>query len=137
MMSLFFFIRCTSQNIKIKDYTNTAEMSYFFARINPTNIITKELYDRGLYIKVFEISDSKATPENSFDETDEFLSSYIISIVPDGDYYTSSKLYKLEGLLNPKIIEIRKEIYPNFLIIIESGTFKTKKIETFKFNGLN
>ena len=112
------------------------DINYIFARINLKNIISKELYDRGIFIKIFEISDSKATLKIISEGTEEFLSSYIISVVSDGDYYTGSKLYKVEGLLNPKIIEIQKESYPNFIINIEYGKSKNRKIEILKFEGV-
>ena len=43
----------------------------------------------------------------------------MISIAPDGNYYTWSKLYKIEALVNPKILEIKETKYPNFILKIE------------------
>tara|TARA_B110000240_G_scaffold198066_1_gene256137 strand:+ start:3685 stop:4116 length:432 start_codon:yes stop_codon:yes gene_type:complete len=136
LITLLTFLSCSSQNLKIKDFSDKKDINYIFARINLKNIISKELYDRGIFIKIFEISDSKATLKNISEGTEEFLSSYIISVVSDGDYYTGSKLYKVEGLLNPKIIEIQKESYPDFIINIEYGTSKNRKIEILKFEGV-
>ena len=79
-------------------------MNYLFARIAPKLTINKELYKESLYITIYQLSDSKATPENFFDGYDGTLASFIVSIIPDGDYYTRSKLYKIEGFLNPKIL---------------------------------
>tara|TARA_B110001450_G_C17647014_1_gene491648 strand:+ start:1697 stop:2128 length:432 start_codon:yes stop_codon:yes gene_type:complete len=136
LITLLTFLSCSSQNLKIKDFSGKKDINYIFARINLKNIISKELYDRGIFIKIFEISDSKATLKIISEGTEEFLSSYIISVVSDGDYYTGSKLYKVEGLLNPKIIEIQKESYPNFIINIEYGKSKNRKIEILKFEGV-
>tara|TARA_R110001583_G_scaffold147991_2_gene299976 strand:- start:5698 stop:6051 length:354 start_codon:yes stop_codon:yes gene_type:complete len=111
------------------------EMNYIFARIYPENIIRKELFKNGLYVTIFKISDSKVTPEN-FSEGDEFLQSYMISVTPDGDYYTNSKLYKIEGLCNPKILEIKETTFPKFLIKVEHGLFNDRKTKLFELEGV-
>ena len=79
--------------------------------------------------------DSKVTPEN-FSEGDEFLQSYMISVTPDGDYYTNSKLYKIEGLCNPKILEIKETTFPKFLIKVEHGLFNDRKTKLFELEGV-
>ena len=135
-ITLITFLSCSSQNLIIKDFSDKKDINYIFARINLKNIISKELYDRGIFIKIFEISDSKVTPDKEFDGTEEFFSSYIISVTPDGDYYSGSKLYKVEGLLNPEIIEIQEETYPNFIINLEYGALKNRKIKAIKFEGI-
>lgn len=131
ILFIFFFVNCKAQ--KIKDLSSNQEMNYIFARIY-TKSITKELYDGILFVTIYEISDSNATPED-FSEGEEFLYSYLISVIPDGDYYSYSKLYKVEGLINPKILEIKETIFPMFSIKIEHGDYKNRKIEVFEFEG--
>lgn len=126
---------CFGQTGKIKDLSNDIEMNYIFARINPENIVIKKLYNSGLYVTIYQISDSKATPENFSEGTEEFLISYIISITEDGDYYTGSKLYKLEGLIYPENLEIKELVYPKFLVSIEHGFYNKRKLESFIFDG--
>jgi len=109
-------------------------MNYVFARIY-TKSKTKELYNKGLFVTIYKMSDSKATPK---ERIEDFLSSYIISVRPDGDYYSYSKLYKIEGLIIPKIIEIKETVAPNFSIKIEHGSYRDnkRKMEIFEFEGV-
>ena len=131
---LFFLIsNCTAQDIK--DLSKNKEMNYIFARINPKNTVSKELYKGGLFVTIYELSDSKATPSKYMED---FLTSYIISVIPDGDYYyPGSKLYKIEGLAIPEILEIKEINPPNsFTIKIEYGVVGEKKVKTFNFDGI-
>jgi len=110
-------------------------MNYIIANIRDTGIVRKKLYKRGLFVTVFPIADSKATPKGYFDSSDEVLDSYIISIVPDGDYYTSSKLFKIEGLCKPEILELIETKYPEIQIKIESGFMNNRVTKIYKING--
>ena len=74
--------------------------------------------------------DSKLSPKND-KETEEILSSFLISMIPDGDYYTESNLIKIRGFLNPKFINISEKEYPNFEIEIEHGPFKQRKVDNY------
>jgi len=131
-------INCNSQELKVIELVEEeySEMKYIFARIVPEFTVQKELYKGGLFLTIFLISDSKATPEKIFPGTEEFLDSYFVSITEDGDYYSGSKLYKIEGLINPKILEIKETNYPKFYIKIEHGFNKNKRIKLFEFKGL-
>ena len=126
---------CKAQQPKVKDLSNNIKVSYILGNIWEKPII-EELWKGGLYIKIFKMSDSKATPEGLFEGYGGILSSLIISVLPDGDYYTNSRLYKIEGLANPKIIEIKETTYPKFSIKIEHGFYDKRKIETFEFEGV-
>ncbi|AOW09796.1 hypothetical protein [Flavobacterium gilvum] len=132
----FFFLNCKSQNLKVKNLEKKVELNYVIANLQIDNTVQKELWDRSQFIKIFTISDSKATPKGLFEGTDEVLSSLIISATPDGDYYTKSKLYKIEGINNPKITEIKEGKFPEFSITIEHGFYDKRKSETFKFKGV-
>lgn len=128
-------VGCKAQNFKLNNLSKNVEMNYIFARIVTEDVITKDLYDRGLFATIYRISDTKKTTED-YSDGDEFLSSYIISVVPDSDYYTDSVLYKLEGFINPKILEIKETKYPNFIVKIEYGSFlNERKIEKFEIRG--
>ena len=132
---LYFFTlnSCKSQEISVKDLANEVDMNYIFARINPTQISSTSLYNNGLFVNIYKLSDSKITPEK-FKE--DFLSSYLVSVIPDGDYYSYSKLYKIEGLYNPKIIEVKEtQGLFNFIIKIEFGIYNNRQIQNFELEG--
>ena len=93
------------------------------------------LFNRAFFVSVYQISDSRATTENHFAESDEILSSMIISIVPDGNYYTKSKLHKIEALVNPELVDINEINYPRFTISITHGFIDNRLTENFSFNG--
>jgi hypothetical protein len=111
------------------------DLMYVLAGIYPETIVQKEIYEDLLYAKIFLISDANITPDD-FSETEEYLSSYFIILLEDGEWTTANKLYKLEGLFNPKIIEIKATKYPNFTIKIEYGILGEKKVKTFNFDGI-
>lgn len=136
ILLLSIICSCNAQNMQLIDMSSNQEMNYVFARVYPESIIRKELFKNGLYVTIFKISDPKVTPEN-FSEGDEFLQSYIISVTPDGDYYTNSKLYKIEGFCNPKILEIKETTYPMVTIKVEHGVYSDRKVETFTLEGVN
>ena len=132
---LYFFTlnSCKSQEILVKDLANEVDMNYIFARINPTQISSTSLYNDGLFVNIYKLSDSKITPEKFMED---FLSSYLVSVIPDGDYYSYSKLYKIEGLYNPKIIEVKEtQGLFNFIIKIEFGIYNNRQIQNFELEG--
>lgn len=133
---MLFCLSCKAQKVLVKDISNNVDMNYLFARLDSKDIFNQELWNGGQYVKVFKISDSKATPENYFEGTDEVLTSLIISTVPDGDYYSSSKLYKIEGICNPTIIEIKEIKYPRFTLKIEHGFTNSRNVDTFELDGV-
>ena len=126
---------CLSQNIIVKDLSSSSGLNYILSNIWEETIIGKELWNGGQYVKIFKISDSKVTPEEYFQVTGEILSSLIISSTPDGDYYTTSKLYKIEGIYNPKVLEIKEEKYPIFSVKFEHGFYGKRKTEVLKFGN--
>ena len=136
LLLMLFCLSCKAQKVVVKDISNNVDMNYLFARLDSKDIFNQELWNGGQYVKVFKISDSKATPENYFEGTDEVLTSLIISTVPDGDYYTNSKLYKIEGLCNPTILEIKEEEQFKFSIKIEYGAFNKREVEVFELVGV-
>ena len=129
------FISCKAQLPKVKNLSNNQQLNYIFANIFPKEIMRKELYRGGLFVTIFQISDSKATPKDYFEDGHEILYSLIISVAPDGEY-TDSRLYKIEGLYNPKIEEIKETKYPKFSVKIEYGPYDKRKIELFEFEGV-
>lgn len=87
-------------------------------------------------MKIFRFSDSKTSTESLSLETEEFYDSYLVSISPDDDFYTKSKLYKIEKLFNPKILEIKEGEYPFVKLKVEYGFAKKRKTESFELKGL-
>ncbi len=132
IVSIVTLSGCRAQKNELYEFSNNAEMNYIFSRISKDKPLMKVLYDGGLFITIFKISDSKATPSKYLED---FVSSYIISVTPDGDYYSWSKLYKLEGLYNSKILEIKETNYPYFMIKVEHGVLGKEIVEIFKLQG--
>lgn len=126
MMTIF---GCSSQS-NVVDLSDHSDTSYLISNISECHFLSKEMFNGAFYINVFQIMDSKISPKNS-NETEEVLSSFLISMIPDGDYYTESNLIKIPGFLNPKLLNIREKEYPKFEIIIEHGPFKKRKEEVF------
>tara|TARA_R110000868_G_scaffold411447_3_gene704013 strand:+ start:615 stop:1013 length:399 start_codon:yes stop_codon:yes gene_type:complete len=124
---------CNAQRMQIIDMSSNKEMNYIFSRINPTNILKEELYNGGLYVNIYQMSDSKVTSKEFMED---FLSSFIISVSPDGDYYSNSRLYKIEGLYNPKILDIKESTSHKFLLKIEYGSYDDRKTEVLEFEGV-
>ena len=129
----FLFFSCKAQLPKVKNLSNHQQLNYIFANIFPEKTIKKELFQGSFYVNIFQMSDSKATPKGYFGDGHEILYSFIVSVIPDGEY-SSSALYKIEGLIIPKIIEIKESTYPKFIIKIEHGSFLEKrKVKSFEF----
>lgn len=133
-----FFASCNAQNIKIKNLSKEKELNYTLALIEPTKISSSILYNNTMYITIYSMNDPIATPKNFSEDTHESLSSLMISIKSDDTYSSSkdSKLIKIAGMYNPKILEINEFRYPKFLVKIEYGAFNNRKIETYKLEGI-
>lgn len=125
---------CGAQKDMI-DLSDNYEANYFLSNITQCHAVVKEMFDSSFYINIFEISDSSITQKNNT-ETEQVLSSYLITIIPDGDYYTSSKLIKIEGLMNPKIMKIVEFEYPRFKIVIEYGAFNNRVKQDYEIVGI-
>lgn len=136
LLFIVITISCDAQNIKVKDISKNADMNYFMANILPAKTISKEIYNGGLFVNIFQLNDSKATDKAMFEEYDGVASSFLVSVIPDGDYYTSSKLFKIEGLINPEIKSINVTVYPEFIIMIEYGIAEDRKYEEFRLKGI-
>ena len=136
--TIFLMLSCNAQQeVKIKDLSKNSDLNYIFARIECNSINIKKMYSGSFFVKTFIMSDSKITPENFSEGTEEFLESIFVSIIPDGDYYTSSKLFKIEGLISPEIIEFKELQYPKFGLRIEYGNYNNRRIEFIEFEGAN
>ncbi|WP_144668863.1 hypothetical protein [Dokdonia sp. Hel_I_53] len=64
-------------------------------------------------------------------ESEELHFSIFISLITDGDYYTTSNLFKIERLINPKIIRILDKEFPRLEVFIENGNYVSRKVEEF------
>ena len=130
---LCYYAPTMAQEIRVLDLSDRTEMNYYFARIEHNTTNSKWLYNGGLNINIFLMIDDRATP---IEFLEDFVSSYIISVTPDGDYYSWSKLFKIEGLYNPKILEIKeKEYAPYFTITIEYGDYNQREEKVFTLKG--
>ena len=130
------FTNCLAQNKVIQNLDSKVELKYVLANINLDETKAVSLWNGGQYIKIYKIKDSKATPANEFNGYDGVLESIYISSMPDGDYYTSSALYKIEGLLNPKIIDVKEGDEFKFIISLEHGPAKDRKTASYTFEGI-
>ncbi len=129
-------ISCDAQNIHVVDISKNADMNYLIANILPAKTINKEIYNGGLYVNIFQLNDPKSTDKALFEGYDGVASSFLVSIIPDGDYYISSKLFKIEGLINPEIKSINVAVYPEFIIMIEHGIAQDRKNEEIRLKGI-
>ena len=134
---LYFSLGCFSQKLDMIDISNQKEMNYHFANLKSDQIFRYSLFNNGIYATIFQMSDSRATPKYYFEETDEVFESLIVSIIPDGDYYTISKLYKIQGLLKPKILRVSEGQYPKFILEVEYGIYANRKTKLFEFEGFD
>lgn len=139
MKTIFTFIAVllvhTNCMAQLKDLSADNSSNYILSNINKVDYLNDELYNGSLFVSVFTMSDSRIDPKGLFNDTDEVLSSVLISIIPDGDYYTSSKLYKIEGLVAPEIVQITETQYPDLVITVESGFYKDRKQISYTLDG--
>jgi len=139
MKTLFTFIAVllvhTNCMAQPKDLSADTSCNYILANINKVDYLNYELYKGCLFVSIFTMSDSSAKSEGLFGGTDEVPSSVLIPIIPDGDYYTSSKLYKIEGVVAPKIVQITETQYPEFVITVESGFYNERKQVSYTLDG--
>lgn len=124
---------CKSQSIEILDISNKKELNYIVANIDISNIKKESLYNDAFFITIFQMYDLKVNYDT---ETDEVFKSILISISPDGDYYTNSKLLKIENLIKPKILSIKQVEYPNIVLNVEYGNFKDRSVKNISINLL-
>jgi hypothetical protein len=135
VLSCLFTLFCCKAQKNVIDISEFKKTNYLISNIINTEIVLKEMFKGSFYVNIFEISDSKIS-KKTINEGVEVLSSYLISCIPDGDYYTSSKLFKIQGLLNPKIKNINEREYPYFDLLIEYGEFNLRKTESFIIEGI-
>lgn len=138
-LSIFLFflisaISCKSQEGYI-EINHNEDLKYYLSSINELNVNSYSMYSNAVFLKIFIMDDSKATPDDFFEGYDGILQSLLITINPDGDYYTQSKLFKIEGVLNPQIVEIKELEYPNFKIVIEIGNVNDRVQKSFDLNA--
>lgn len=126
-------MNCKAQSTSIQDISAEKNLKYVLATIEKVDYLNHSLYDRSFFVSVYTMRDSKASTEGHFEGSDEVLSSILVSILPDGDYYTDSKLYKLEGISNPKVLGIEETDFPEFELSIEQGKESDRKVVKYKF----
>ena len=123
---------CKAQS-RLVELTSNEDLNYYLSNIAEVNVIGYSLYSNSVYINVFTVYDSKSTPENFFEGYDGVLQSILITISPDGDYYTTSKTFKIEGLLAPRFISVEEQKYPDFEITVESGSVSKRVTKSYNF----
>jgi len=121
---------CKAQG-KLIEMTVNTNLNYYFSNISEVNVINHSLFSRAMFLNVYTVNDAKATPDDYFEGYDGVLQSLFIAVKPDGDYYSWSKLYKIESILNPKIITINELKYPKFEIVIEFGNKNNRSSKSF------
>lgn len=132
---LLLFVVITSCNAQKVNKISSDNEKYILANIYKINYSFYNLYNSSFFVNVYAMFDSKATLQEDFEGTDEVLSSILISIMPDGDYYTTSKLYKIERLLQPKVLEINETTFPKFKITVEHGKSGDRIVSEYIFDG--
>lgn len=134
MAICLLFLNCKAQSIIVKDVSNNQNLNYILSNLELEKTFKSELWNEAIYLKAYTITDSKATSKDFSEGSDEILSSLLISLTPDRDYYTNSNLYKIEGIYNPKILEITELNYPEFSIKIEYGNYNERITEVINLN---
>lgn len=132
-MFVFFTIQilnCEAQG-ELIEITDNTDLNYYFSNISKVNVKNHSLFSRAMFLNVYTVDDAKATPDNYFEGYDGILQSLFIAVKPDGDYYSWSKLYKIEGILNPEIITINELKYPKFEIVIEIGNKNNRNSKSY------
>lgn len=125
---------CKAQG-NVIELTSNEDLNYYLSNIAEVNANSYSLFSDAIFINVITVHDSKATPDNYFEGYDGLLQSVLITINPDGDYYTKSKLIKIEGLEAPKLITIKEQKFPNFEITLEIGPFNKRVTKPFIFQA--
>ncbi|QDH80188.1 hypothetical protein FKX85_14525 [Echinicola soli] len=141
-MKLFIVIILTSacllnfkaQSSVVQDISDELSLNYVLSNIDKVDYSFYGLYERSFFVSVYTIFDTKATPKGYFEGHDSVLSSVLVSVMPDGDYYTKSNLYKIEGLLDPKVQGIAETTYPDFELLVEHGKYGNRKTEKYKLH---
>ena len=131
---LFYIVGCNAQSNLVKDISEEKKTNYFLAVLDIDKTKQFRLNKGDFYVKTYIIYDSNATKEEHFEEYDGVIQSVLISIIPDGDYYTDSKLFKIEGLYNPRVLSVNKTEDENYVISIESGLSNKKKVLDYNFS---
>jgi hypothetical protein len=126
---------CKAQERTVQEISKNKLANYLLANIKEINYSFHELYDRSFFINVYTLDDSRATSKSSFQEHDGILESILVSVIPDGDYYVQSKLFKIEGLENPLILGITEKGYPEFILSVEVGVAGKRKNYDYKLSG--
>lgn len=137
---LLLCINCKGQQPLIEDLSNNSELNYIFSFLEPQKVIYKEFYNQFLFIRIYPIDDWLSTP-NNFSPTDgeDVLGSYFISVKTADSYsnINKGKLFKIEGMYNSKILEVKESKYPFFTIKVEYETEGKKRIKIYKFKGFD
>lgn len=120
----------------VKNLSKDATANYLLANITRVNYSFHELHKGSFATSVYTMNDSKATPKGHFEGTDGVLSSLLVTVVPDGDAYTQSRLYKIEGLEAPRVVEIKEGQFPAFILVVESGPQKKRTVEEYRLEGI-
>lgn len=126
-------LNCKAQG-ELIEMTANNDLNYYFSNISEVNLKNHSLFSRAMFVNVYTVNDPKATPDNYFEGYDGILQSLFIAVKPDGDYYSWSKLYKIESILNPKIITINELKYPEFEIVIEFGNKNNRSSKSYVFS---
>ena len=79
-------------------------------------------------MSAYTIADSKATPSVRFEEAGGILARVLVCIVPDGDQYAGSKLFKIEGILNPVVETLEETKFPEFSLSVAQGKAIERKL---------
>lgn len=130
---LFSITTCAAQT-KVIDYSGKKEINYILSNLKRPHKLSQPIYNGAYFLSVYEITDSRASIKN-LNESEEIFSSIFISLTPDGDYYTTSRLYKIERLMNPEIISIEEMVFPKLEISIEHGNQNYRKIDKLVISG--
>ncbi|EAR16723.1 hypothetical protein [Robiginitalea biformata] len=123
---LFFYYPSFSQTLT--DESDKEELTYVLSNIQRTVEGHKSIFDGAFYFRVYQIWDSRGTPEGTFPGSEEAYSAYYIAVSPDGDYYVGAELFKVGGLIAPEWLGIEPQQYPEVKIRFRHGPHNQRKV---------
>jgi hypothetical protein len=135
ILSVLSLLVCNAQDTKVVDYEQYDNLPYVLANIDLKKTVEKALFKNAFFIKAFVISDTKLKNHS----VGEILHSIYITTNQDGPYI-KGKLYKIVGLINPKILSIEEvkdtikgKVVLKVRVKLVSGAALKRNIENFIF----
>jgi len=100
-----------------------------------SNYSFQEIFKRSFFVNVYTLNDSKATPLDFFEEYEEYFQVFLFLLFQMVIITVKAKLFKIEGLENPKITSLKEDNFPEFVLAVISGPLENRIILEYRFKG--